>query len=114
MALQERKLVVSQYFLFFIVIYNFSVWGTSLLLWWDKCASRMDRPKTREFKRTGLRNKVVLLLLSPGALKARPKGNMLVTSVWREIHIVFTIRFYLSPPLPLFLSAFSVIQPRMA
>ena len=45
MALQERKLVVSQYFLFFIVIYNFSVWGTSLLLWWDNCVFRTDKLK---------------------------------------------------------------------
>lgn len=34
----------------FIVIYAFSVWGTSLLHWWDKCAFRMDKPKIREFK----------------------------------------------------------------
>lgn len=45
MALEERKLVVPQHSYFFIVIYNFSVWGTSLLLWWDNCVSRTDKLK---------------------------------------------------------------------
>ena len=35
----------------FIVIYTCSVWGTSLLHWWDKCVSEMDKPKIREFKK---------------------------------------------------------------
>jgi hypothetical protein len=46
---------------FFIVIYTFSVWGTSLLLWWDKCASRMDKPKIRELG-TGFKTSVFLFV----------------------------------------------------
>lgn len=51
MALLKGKFIMSSLSVFFIVIYTFSVWETSLLHWWDKCASRMDKPKTREFKK---------------------------------------------------------------
>lgn len=34
----------------FLAIYTFSVWGTSLLPWWDRCVSEMDKPKIRELR----------------------------------------------------------------
>lgn len=49
-----------------VIIYIFSVWGISLLLWWDKCASRMDKLKTRKFKKQTL--KPVVFCLSPFVL----------------------------------------------
>lgn len=101
MAHLRRKLIILSESVFFIVTYTFSVWGTSLLHWWDKCVSRMDKPKTREFKRQT--NQWCFVCFSFGALnkkkllkfiKAENQDSVRVP-IW--MYKFFAICFFPSP-----------------